>query len=158
EAVMTEDIKEPRTDNKSRGGPQMWKWLIASLKPGQSSWKGWKIAVYATLVIGLGLGTWRSLRGESEIEKGLVALDQAYSEQRPLKARISGFSYAPPAPSAQRGESETQKLDRVALDRAKILLFTRSASDSDPEINYALGKYYLTQNEFDTAIDQLKKA
>jgi CHAT domain-containing protein/Flp pilus assembly protein TadD len=158
EAVMTEEIEKPRTDNKSRGAPQMWKWLIASLKPGQSNWNGWKFAVYATLVIALGIGTWQLLRGDSEIEKGLVALDHAYNDQRPFKARISGFGYAPPAPSAQRGESETQKVDRVALDRAKILLFSHSAGDSDPEINYALGKYYLTQNEFDTAIDQLKKA
>jgi len=158
EAVMMEDREELPTDNKSRGEPQMWKWLIASLKPGQSGWNGWRIAVYATLVIGLGLGIWQSLRGESEIEKGLVALNQAYSEQRPLKARISGFGYAPPAPSAQRGKSEMQIVDRVALDRAKIFLFTRSADNSDPEINYALGKYYLTQNEFDTAIDQLRKA
>src|SRR5262245_29563295 len=158
EAVMTEDREEPQTDNKSRGAARMWKWLITLLKPGQSSWNGWRIAAYVALVIGLGLGTWRSLRGESEIEKGLVALNQAYSEQRPLKARIRGFGYAPPEPSAQRGKSETQKVDRVALDRAKILLFTRSEGDSDPEINYALGKYYLTQNEFDTAIDQLRKA
>src|SRR5215510_3203916 len=157
-AGMAEEIEERRAANKSPGAPQIWKWLIASLKPGQFRRAGWKIAAYAALVIGLGFGIWQLRRGESEIEKGLVALDRAYSEQRPFKARISAFGYAPSAPSAQRGIAETQKVDRVALDRAKILLFSRSAGASDPEINYALGKYYLTQNEFGTAIDQFKKA
>jgi CHAT domain-containing protein len=117
-----------------------------------------KAGAYAALLIGLGLGIWHHFRGESEVEKGLVALEQAYNEQRPLKARISGFDYAPSAPSGLRGSAETQKVDRVALDRAKIFLFSLNAGDSDPEINHALGKYYLTQNEFDTAIERFRKA
>src|SRR5262245_14457075 len=58
----TEDETQgARADNESGGAPQMWKWLIASFRPGQFSQTGWKIAVYAALVIGLGLGIW-SLR------------------------------------------------------------------------------------------------
>ncbi|HZF41659.1 MAG TPA: hypothetical protein VE715_22765, partial [Blastocatellia bacterium] len=73
-----------------RGARQMLKLLIALFRPGQIGRSGrirWKIAVYAALVIGLGIGIWSVWRGYREIEgdprlgKGMVALNQAYRER-----------------------------------------------------------------------------
>src|SRR5262245_30986776 len=172
-ARAAEEKDESHVNNKPGAMRQTIKWLAALFRPGQHTKidgidgiggsgrigrSRLKAAAYAALLIGLGLGIWHHFRGESEIERGLAALEQAYGEQRPFKARISGFGYAPSEPSARRGNAETQKVDRVALDRAKVFLFSLSGGDSDPEIDHALGKYYLTQNEFDTAVDRLTKA
>ncbi|MGE0126820.1 MAG: CHAT domain-containing protein [Blastocatellales bacterium] len=140
-------VKEPRRERATR----MLEWVSALLRP------DWKIAIYTALAITMGFGIW-SWHGESDIEKGLIALNQAYSDQRPLEARITGFSYAPPAASARRGKVETLKVNQIALDRAKTFILGQSADDSDPAVLHALGQYYLTQKEFDTAVDQFGKA
>lgn len=149
------DLKRERREQESG-----WRWKL--FRP---EWRDWKVAVYALLILGLSLGGWWFWRGESKAEKAMIALNQAYREQRPLEARITGFSYAPFASSLQRGgagkggpEVERQKIDYVALDRAKILLFNQSDDDTAPVVLHALGKYYLAQKDFNKAVDQLKKA
>ena len=48
---------------------------------------GWSVAAPALLVIFLGVFTWQIFFSQSELDKGLVALNAAYREQRPLDAR-----------------------------------------------------------------------
>src|SRR5262245_21311948 len=100
ESGTAEEMDEARADNESKGASQMWRWLIASFRPGQFNRIGrigqakWKIAACAALVIGLGLGIWSLRRGDrktevnARLEKGMVALNQAYRERRLVKARI----------------------------------------------------------------------
>src|SRR5262245_42240381 len=57
-----EEMEKARAGDKSWGAPQMWKWLITSFRPDQSNRAGqvrWKIAVYAALVVGLGIWSLR---------------------------------------------------------------------------------------------------
>lgn len=132
-------------------------------------WKGlfspaWKIAVYAALVLGISVlgisfGVWQ-WRGASAAAEAIAALNQAYSAERPIEARVTGFGYAPFRFSAQRGgEAKVpSQVDYVALERAKTILFGRSVVSTDSSVLQAVGSYFVTQGEFDKAIDQFKQA
>jgi CHAT domain-containing protein/Flp pilus assembly protein TadD len=131
---------------------------------------GWKIAAYALLILGLGVGIWLGRSGsnpsELNVEQGLIALNQAYGRQRPVEARITGFGHAYfPASSIQRGgndrgpgEKEKEQVDYVALERAKLLLFGKQTDNASAASLHAFGTYFLTQREFDKAIEYLRQA
>src|SRR5712691_2711185 len=53
-----------------------------------------RIAAFAIVVLGIALGVWRIFFHQSDVDKGLLALNAAYREQRPLEARISTLDYA----------------------------------------------------------------
>ncbi|HKX28952.1 MAG TPA: CHAT domain-containing protein [Blastocatellia bacterium] len=143
----------------SRMASELWKWKHLLFVP----W--WKAAAYGVLLLGLGLWAVNRHFMKSPIEQALAALNQAYRSERPVEARVTGFSYAEFKFSAQRGgpvgrdsKLDGRKVDYVALDRVRIFLFGPDVNSSDPAVMQALGKYYLTQQEFDQAIDQFTKA
>jgi len=111
------------------------------------------VAAAALVVLGISAGIWRSSRSESDVSKGLVALQSAYRDQRPLEARISGFEYAPEL--QVRGGSP--KIDYLQRDRARGMLLSAADHPGVAE-HHALGKYYLSEKEFDKAIDQFEAA
>lgn len=126
---------------------------------------GWKIAAYALVVLGLAVGIWLGRAG-SDIELGMSALNRAYSKQRPVEARISSFSYAYfPIDSIQRGGTgrgsggtEKEQTDYAALERAKFYLFGKETDATSAAALHAFGKYFLTQREFDKALEYLRQA
>lgn len=111
-------------------------------------------AAAAVILIGLGVVVWRAFQNQSEVNKGLGALQAAYREQRSIEARISGFSYAPVL--EQRGGAA--RVDYVQLDRAAKNLLDAVSDDPGAETHHALGKYYLAERQFDRAIDQFEAA
>jgi CHAT domain-containing protein/Tfp pilus assembly protein PilF len=113
-----------------------------------------RLAAAAVIVVGLGIGIWRVFFYQSEVSKGIAALAQAYREQRPLEARISGFNYAPAANT--RGEQA--KTDQVALDRAERILLDAVFEHPGSASHHALGRLYLAQQQFDKAIAQFEEA
>ncbi len=127
-------------------------WLRLWLQPGQA---GWKIAVYATIVIGLGLGVWMWTRGESDAQKGMDVLNQAYREHRPLEARITGFAFAPIL--ITRG-NEQSKINYRELDEAEYLIRKAARERPNSESLRALGQLYLTGKDFGKAIDLFEQA
>ena len=52
----------------------------------------WKIAAFASLLLIAALGVWRAFIYQSQVERGLIALNTAYQQQRPLEARLSVMS------------------------------------------------------------------
>lgn len=108
----------------------------------------------ALLLIGLGVVVWRVLQNQSEVDRGLAALQAAYREQRPIEARISDFAYAPV--SQQRGEGDEG--DYVQRDLAARLLLGAVAGRPSAESHRAVGQYYLTARQFDKAVDQYREA
>lgn len=108
----------------------------------------------AGLLLILSLGVWQIFFHQRPSNKGLIALQTAFRNQRPLEARLSGFSYAPLL--NQRGAP--QQVDYVQRDRAASILFNEVSDDPNAASYHALGVYYLTDRQFDKAIDQFEKA
>jgi len=115
----------------------------------------WKVVAFATVVLLTGIVVWRVAFHQSQVERGIIALDKAYSQQRPLEARIVGLSYAPF--SGVRG-NETEKVDSRQRDLSRSLLQEAAADDPNPTTLHALGQFYMTQKEFDKAILQIEEA
>jgi len=130
----------------------------------------WKIAVYAALVLGAGLGIWRWFSGQSVIEQAMTAMNkayqpgieqamkemnQAYREQRTLKSRITRLDYAPFVET--RGEGQ-ERVDLTARDRAERFLLDATAESSNSTAHHALGRLYLAEKKFDQAIAEFEQA
>jgi CHAT domain-containing protein/Tfp pilus assembly protein PilF len=123
-------------------------WLSLLLAP------RWKPAVVALVLLSLGAVTWRVFFYRSQVERGLIALNQAYRQQRPVASRITGLNYADFPES--RGDGE--KVDSRARDRAERLLLDAVDEKATPESLHALGKSYLARKKFDQAIEHFEAA
>lgn len=115
----------------------------------------WKIAAFAVLTLVAGLAVWHAFLSRSPVDRGLLALNMAYKQQRPLEARVTGMSYAPH--SGRRG-GETENVDYRARDLSQSLLLGAASSNPNPYTLHALGRLYLMQKEFDKAILQFQEA
>ena len=111
------------------------------------------IVLVSFVMLGIGAGVWRLFFYRSPINKGLQALQKAYSTARPLEVRLSGFAYAPLANT--RGASAA---DNSAHTVAERLLFEAVDDNQSHESHQALGLYYLTERQYDRAIDEFKTA
>src|SRR5262245_9727902 len=171
-----EESEEARTGAKSWAAPQTWKWMITSLRSGQV---GWKIAIYAALVVGVGLGIWslrlgyRKTEVDARLDKGMVALNQAYRERRLVKARITELQYAPfrETRGGPEADGEHAGIDLPARRRAFDLLddavrenLTARAAGAvgSPEAaaaaHHAMGRFHLARKNFDDAIAEFEAA
>lgn len=137
--------------------------IAAALKERQQvNRRGWlaspelRIAASILIVVGLSFGVYWSLRGDnSELNKGLVALQTAYGQQRPIQARVSALPHSP-FPETTRGpQAERQKDD---LRRAQLHLEQAVKEKPTPEAHQALGKVYLAQGSFDAAVREFEQA
>jgi len=115
----------------------------------------WKIAAYAVLVLAAGVGYWLLRPNESEVTAALASMNRAFSEQRPLETRITGFNYAP-FPKLLGGEQD--KVDYVAVERAERILLDAERQGPDVAAQHALGRLYLAQKKIDQAQNMLNAA
>lgn len=115
-------------------------------------------AAAAALLVASGLILWWQFFYQSEIEKGLAQLANAYRVERPTEARISGFGYAPFLSTRRAGSADDGKVDRVARDDAAMLLFSANRRQPSAESYHALGMLYLSKGEVEEAIGQLDSA
>jgi CHAT domain-containing protein len=104
------------------------------------------------LSVALALCAWRLFFHRSTIDKGLQALQAAYTE-RPVEARMSGFSYAPFA--VRRG---AQTFDERARSLAERLLLEACFDQPSAKSHHALGLYYMTERQYDRAIAEFQTA
>jgi tetratricopeptide (TPR) repeat protein len=113
------------------------------------------LSIAAGLIVAVGIGfiLYLALRPGSELDRGLVALNEAYQE-RPVEARLSDLKYAP-MPN-QRGEAP--RADYVKRELAGSRLRTAATESPSAASLRALGQWYLTERKYDEAIDQFNKA
>lgn len=118
-------------------------WIRWFFKP------AWKIAVFALLIVGLGLTLFPGLLSrQDDVNKGLGALNKVYATQRPLESRITGLGYAP---FVKQLGGVPNKPDYAMLDRAERILRDAYAKRPDASSQHALGRLYLAKMEFDKA-------
>src|ERR1041385_6379761 len=137
---------------------------VAVAQPQPSASAGWlhaffssplRFAAYAVLLIGIGVAAWSLFFRQSDVDKGLLALNAAYREGRPIEPRISGLNYAPY--STTRGPG-TERVDQNELRRAELTLLEALNKEPSPQVQHALGKVYLAKGQFDDAIKQFEEA
>jgi tetratricopeptide (TPR) repeat protein len=97
---------------------------------------------------------WSALFTKSNLEKGRLALNDAYRQGRPIEARVSDLSYAPYQPT--RGESG--KVNSLERERAESLLSEAFSQNPNADTHHALGQMYLLQRQPDKAIEHLEQA
>jgi len=112
--------------------------------------------VAAVLVIaGLSFVVWRGFLYQSDVDKGLIAFNAAYREQRPVEARITQLNYAPFVTTRGPG---TAKFNESELRRAELTLLDALNKNPTPAVHHALGRVYLAKKDFDQAIVQFDEA
>jgi len=114
-----------------------------------------RAAAFAAVILIVSVGVWRIFFYESEVDKGLLALKNAYREQRPVEARITQFDYAPFI--ASRGR-ESNNVNEAQLRLAEATLLTALNNKPTPAVRHALGKVYLAKQNFEQAIEYLNQA
>ncbi|MEK6285527.1 MAG: CHAT domain-containing protein [Acidobacteriota bacterium] len=114
-----------------------------------------RMAAAAVIVLGLGLGIWRVVFYQSEVQKGIAALAQAFRDERPVEARITGLGRAP---FNLTRSAVPARVDSVSLSRAEIILLNEVAEHPTPTGHHALGRLYLAKRSFDQAIDEFNEA
>jgi tetratricopeptide (TPR) repeat protein len=112
------------------------------------------IAASLVAVIGIGFFAWRASRSTNDLQDGLVALQTAFREQRPIEGRLSDFNYVPK--QNQRGASAT--VDYVNRDLAAALLLRERSDHPSAASHQAVGKYYLMVGQFEQARKELEAA
>jgi len=114
-----------------------------------------RAAAFASVILFAAVGIWRISFYQSDVDKGLLALNNAYREQRPLEVRVSQQNYAPF--STFRG-GESDRVHNTELDYAERYLRDAVRDNPTPRAHQALGTYFLLRREFDQAIQQFEDA
>src|SRR5882672_4863746 len=113
------------------------------------------MAAIVLVIAALGFAVWRGFLYQSEVDKGLLALNAAYREQRPVEARITRLDYAPFVTTRGPG---TVKFNQAELRRAELTLLEALHRNPTPAVHHALGKVYLAKNDFAAAIKEFEEA
>ena len=114
------------------------------------------IGVFALLIVGIAFGVWRIFFYESDVDKGLRALNAAYREQRPIQSRISALSYAP-FPET-RGPNDPGRFDPILRMQAESTLSNALNERAEAKTYHAVGQVFLAKRQFDEAIKQFDEA
>lgn len=134
-------------------------------KVSKFEWGNWfsltpiRLAAVFLFIAGCGFAVWHAVFYQSDVEKGLAQLRLAHSGERTVEARISGFGYAPVY--ATRGADKDSSDSRAALSRERaerFLAYAVAENPSDAAALKALGKFYLTEKQFDKAVEQFERA
>jgi len=114
-----------------------------------------KIAALVIVAVGLSIALWLLLQ-KSDVEKGMIALNQAQGNERLIQSRVSGLNYA--EKRTLRGNEVPMLQNRQARDYSE-LLFQQSVRDKEDAASYhALGRLYLAEQNFAKAREQFEKA
>ena len=113
------------------------------------------VALTVLVIASMSLVVWRQFIYQSDLQKGLVALNEAYRQERPVEARVSTLDYAP---FVSTRSGDPGQVNSFELKRAQIFLLEAEKQQADADSAHALGKLYLLQKDHDKAIDYLEKA
>ncbi|HEU4434260.1 MAG TPA: tetratricopeptide repeat protein, partial [Pyrinomonadaceae bacterium] len=114
-----------------------------------------KIAALVIVAVGLSIALWLLLR-KSDVEKGMIALNEAQGNERLIQSRVSGLNYA--EKRTLRGNEVPTLQDRQARDYSESLFLQSVRAKQDAASYHALGRLYLAEQNFDKAREQFEKA
>ena len=115
-----------------------------------------KIAAMVIVAAGLSVTAWYFLgRGNSDVSRGMVALNQAYKNERLVESRISEVNYSQFRPT-RGGQGST--IDTRALSEAELRLSESARKTGSAASYHALGRFYLAGKDFEKAKEQFEQA
>jgi CHAT domain-containing protein/Tfp pilus assembly protein PilF len=114
-----------------------------------------KIAAGVVIVVGLSIPLWLLLQ-KSDVEKGMIALNQAQGNERLIQSRVSGLNYA--ENRTVRGNEIPALQDRQARDYSELLFQQAAREKQDTAAYHGLGRLYLSERSFEKAREQFEKA
>lgn len=114
-----------------------------------------KVAAAVVITLSLGYVMWALLGRQSDVDRGMLALNEAYKKQRLVEARVSGINYAP---TRELRGGEQPDINGSSRDRAERLLLDAAHYSPGPRSYHALGRLYLAERRFDKAIEQFELA
>jgi CHAT domain-containing protein len=116
-----------------------------------------RLGAAAAILLLAALGVWRLFFYESNVSRGLAALNNAIKNgERPVEARMSGIEHAPYRAST-RGRREVE-IDKDELEYAESKLKDEVRQNPGPESRHALGLVYLAEGDLDQAQKLLEEA
>jgi CHAT domain-containing protein/cytochrome c-type biogenesis protein CcmH/NrfG len=98
---------------------------------------------------------WSWYANSSGSGQNVALLNRAYEKERPLESRITGLNYAPFGRT--RGESAHQ-VDKLAFERAARQILKNADEDPTAANIILLGRLYMIEKNFDSAIQQFERA
>lgn len=98
---------------------------------------------------------WPGFFVQSDLDKGLVALNEAYRSQRPVEGRVSNLDYAPFITPRNNQPVPVNEFER---DRADRFLSDALKADGSSQSYHARGKFDLLKRDFPSAINYLEQA
>src|SRR6185295_1435718 len=139
------DSVAPAPNPKDRRFPFLPKWPALSFVQGPDSvafFSSRAVMAMTLLLVGVaGVIIWRVAIYKSDVQKGLIALNDAYRQERPIEARVSTLDYAPFG--STRGANEQVPVNTFELDRAQRFFSDAEKSRADAASAHALGKLHL---------------
>ena len=107
---------------------------------------------FGVLIIALGVFIWWNSQN-SDLNKGLAALNDAYKTERPLQSRVSDFEYSN---FVQKRGNEEKFSDNLRIAETFLLQAVKTKPNADSY--HALGKFYLASKQFERAVENLNNA
>ena len=111
--------------------------------------------VMALVIAAFGFIIWRGVSSPSDLQQGLIALNKAYSQERPIEARVSGLGYARYEPTRS---NQPPRVDAPELRRAELFFIEAEQTKHDAASLHAQGQFFLLQKEPNRALDYLERA
>ena len=133
---------------------------VSDIRPAAPSWfrtiltPQWGAPALAVLILAVGAGLWWIINRQSPVDRGLVALNEAFAAQRPLQSRVTGIEYA--HYSQTRGDSAA--INENALNRSTAILLTALDESPSAQTQHAVGRLYLLKQDFERAITAFEEA
>jgi CHAT domain-containing protein/Tfp pilus assembly protein PilF len=132
--------------------------LVAPLPKPKPVWFSPYMKIAAGVIVAVGLSTslWVLLGRQSDVEKGMIALNRAQGDERLIQSRISGVNYG--ELRTVRGNETPRLKDTQARDYSERLFGDSIDQKHDAASYHALGRLYLAERSFDKAREQFAKA
>ena len=114
----------------------------------------WGAPALAVLIVAVSAGVWWIINRQSPVDRGLVALNEAFAAQRPVQSRVTGMEYA--RYSVTRGDQAT--VNENALNRSTGILLIALDESPSAQTHHAVGRLYLLKENFERAITEFEEA
>ena len=156
-AIAFDERRHAIPDNGRAAGISAAKATVTPIDSKRRSFAPY-LAIAASLLVvsGVGFFVWRSLRPSStDMDRGLLAFQTAYREERPVDVRLSSLNYAR-LPNQRGGAAKVDELQTEVAENSLLKAVSDNPNAAAP--HHVLGQYYVARRDFTKALRELNAA